>query len=167
MSMKFLGPVAYPRMNRDWKRLGSLLYDEDAHKAILHLLMFRCGVCLCRVKEGPFLQGDIVAPIQPNKNVPGMVWKGFVGFITTEEKGDSVYYKMHIDALPVREYTLASGAYFDIDLEDAPGYEPHQDSWHKTHTEMKDVEANRSKEEGGQVVELVDSPAIQGMPVRI
>lgn len=116
-----------PIGHNEWKRIGSLLYDDDKHQACVHLLMWHIGRLYARTDAGPFLQGEIVFPLSPNLKQPGLVWKGYVGYITSTDRGDDVLYSLQIECIPAIS-TRAGGIYLEVNLEDVDGYAPHNDA---------------------------------------
>ena len=131
--MRLLSYIGYKRDNGQpetmWKRIGKLLYDDKGVCKIL-LYGFRQGLCVAKPREQeniPFLQGDIVQPVDTYK---GETVNLFVGFISTaENKKGETQYAIKLDCSPFVRFQEPAGIWFDVKLEDGGGYEHHTDNW--------------------------------------
>jgi len=100
--MKYISHIAFmPENMKEWKRIGKLFYDKEKHEARIMLTGYHQGICIAKPDaklDFPFLQGDIIYPVDSKDNLVIYLWCGFITTSETE-KGEDVY-TVKFEALP-------------------------------------------------------------------
>jgi hypothetical protein len=85
-----------------WKRIGRLLYDFEKQRACIFLYAFTFGTVFSKPKQDvetpPFIQGDILYPVESTVSESA---SAHIGFVTTTEQKEGMVYVIRLEAMPV------------------------------------------------------------------
>lgn len=131
MPYRFLANIGYLRDNfqnekGQWKKVGKLFYSKEVHSLKVFLLAIHPGLCCAKPvldDSPPFLQGEIVMPVENELSKIDSLFVGFISTVSNDLDNGKIFYAIKFDVVPFCDKPI----WLDVNLEDKEDSKPHED----------------------------------------